>query len=29
MNPKLDSQAEKIELFITDVDGVLTDGRIV
>lgn len=29
MNPKLDAQAEKIELFITDVDGVLTDGRIV
>ena len=29
MNPKLDAKAEKIKLFITDVDGVLTDGRIV
>ena len=29
MNPKLDAQAKKIKLFITDVDGVLTDGRIV
>ncbi|MBM7556968.1 KdsC family phosphatase [Halanaerobacter jeridensis] len=29
MNPKLDSQAKEIKLFITDVDGVLTDGRIV
>lgn len=29
MTPKLQKKAEKIELFITDVDGVLTDGRIV
>ena len=29
MNPKLDAQAKEIKLFITDVDGVLTDGRIV
>jgi 3-deoxy-D-manno-octulosonate 8-phosphate phosphatase (KDO 8-P phosphatase) len=29
MNPRIDAQAEKIKLFITDVDGVLTDGRIV
>ncbi len=29
MNPRIDAQAKKIELFITDVDGVLTDGRIV
>lgn len=29
MNPRLENKAAKIELFITDVDGVLTDGRIV
>lgn len=29
MDPKFDNKAEKIKLFITDVDGVLTDGRIV
>ena len=29
MNPRIDRRAQKIELFITDVDGVLTDGRIV
>ena len=29
MNPKLEKKGKKIKLFITDVDGVLTDGRIV
>ena len=29
MTPKLQKKAEKIKLLLTDVDGVLTDGRIV
>ena len=29
MNPRLEAKAEKVKFFITDVDGVLTDGRII